>query len=275
MRTITRMFAVHLLSLSLVVTICSSCAPPSAQVSSAPSSAGNSAQVGSDLYLRDDVIADLMNKAGKVAMAELERFNATQEVYKDKVGLHMTPFNPLAEESGMFLKTYQTYDSYEVIDLLRTESFLYPVEYVIQYTYSFYHTLPHHTTELNQFLDIDPKRLAEAETEFTKDGDHTFARRYLADRDGKVREDQFRPIMNHHYYHGMVLSDGVVSPATYANPPTPILYEEEVSMAPGQLPPSGVSGAQAAPGALSGEIVLTPEIIESMKQRAIEESAKQ
>jgi len=129
-------------------------------------------------------VRSLVNKAHEVARGQIERFAKIEAQYTGQVYFHQYINHPFNPDSGIYLKWYRQFTDYEILDIYTSDSVLRPIIMEIRFNYQYMHTPTHHTSERDEFRDIDPIRLAEAETEFSPDGIFSVIRRYQCDRYG-------------------------------------------------------------------------------------------
>jgi hypothetical protein len=133
--------------------------------------------------MNPDAIADFMAKARVVAEADLAKFNEIEKTYMDTPRVYRMP-QPAIAGMGVYVKLYREFKSYEVEDILLTESLLYPVAYRIRFNCDIYSTYPRHI--LN---DEEAEQKSLADTEFTVLRQGQKRRLYKVDAEGKLKDD--------------------------------------------------------------------------------------
>jgi hypothetical protein len=159
-------------ALVLVFTACGS------QVVEAPGSVFNPTEV---------FISSVRQKADELAKAELAKFNAAEEQYKTQVSREENPVNPnpFREGVGTYMKWYRHFTGSKIVDIRRTDSLLNPMAIVIVYDCELMATNSFDEDSKDAFLNIDPVKNAEKETQFNIQRTVKFTREYLCDGQGK------------------------------------------------------------------------------------------
>ena len=133
-----------------------------------------------------EFVAGLEDQAHKLAEADLARFNAAEEQYKNEVSLEVDPANPnpFREGVGAYFKWYRNFTAYKIADIQRSESLLKPIVIQIEYTCDMMATNAWDEDAKDEFLGIDPRKNAEKETAFNVQRQVRFLREYPCDAHG-------------------------------------------------------------------------------------------
>jgi len=137
----------------------------------------------------DDAVDRLLRSAYRLAEQELAQFRKSEEMYKDKLMTHPFTLNPFHPGAKMYVKWYRDFTGYEVRDIYRSDSFLWPAVFEVAYNYDLMHTDIRTTIERDEFLGLDPREQAAEDTEFEKGNSFTVIRRYRAKLDGEVENN--------------------------------------------------------------------------------------
>ncbi len=127
--------------------------------------------------IRSKAFVDMLKeKAADLAEADLTRFNVADAAYKAKVQLH-TQDLPMGE-TGIYIKMYRHFTGYEVRDIYRSDSLIYPIAYAIRFYYEIVATAPQH-------MDLPgAEEKAKRDNEFKVVSKHSITRYYACDDDG-------------------------------------------------------------------------------------------
>lgn len=91
----------------------------------------------------DPVLVDqLKAKAKALAERELGRMAATEMLYRNVVESQTPAYDQLPSSLGAWVKIYRNFEGYEVKDIIRSDSYLSPIEYEIEYRYTIMSTRP-------------------------------------------------------------------------------------------------------------------------------------
>lgn len=77
----------------------------------------------------------LLEKAQQLAKSELARLSAAEMIYRNRVCDHVYTSQDRGIRTDMVMKFYRNFRNAEVVDVKRTDSLLYPVEFVIRYDF--------------------------------------------------------------------------------------------------------------------------------------------
>ncbi len=77
----------------------------------------------------------LMERARQLAEQELARLSAAEMIYRNKVYDHVYVDEDNGVRTDILMKYYRNFRGAEVLDLKRTDSLLYPLEFVIRYDF--------------------------------------------------------------------------------------------------------------------------------------------
>lgn len=213
-----------------VLLVSAGCSSPESQVADAHAAAESAERAFDD----DDVIRlwspeveyteHLMSKGHELAKRELGRMAAAEMMYRNKVELQEIDSGLYAPGTGVYLKIYRNFTGYEIEDIYRSESYLYPVAYQIRYTYDLLGTGPAHSST------PDAVKAAEAQNEFSVLGEYSLVRRYRADREGNYVGNLPDLPPRPNFYRPEEGTEGDEPGAALANP-----------MPPGGMMPPGMS----------------------------------
>ena len=122
----------------------------------------------------------LIDQATKLGEREIARMSAAELIYRNQSFLNESAIkgDVLAPGFGMYLKIYRSFTGFKIKDIYRSESFLYPVAYDIEYDFDLLGTTPR--------VYSDPKsvELSAADTQFNLIGRYNLTRRYKVDAQG-------------------------------------------------------------------------------------------
>ncbi len=90
-------------------------------------------------------IKSLLQKAETLAESQMAALNKAEEQYRDAARFFKFDWHPFDPESGVYAKVYRHYASYEILDILRSESLLRPIHIVIRFHYDVLSTPERHT----------------------------------------------------------------------------------------------------------------------------------
>jgi len=132
-------------------------------------------------------VAAVTRDATALAQAEIAKFNAAEEQYKTVVSLEYNPVNPnpFREGIGTYMKWYRHFTSARIVDIKRSESLIHPMLIVIAYDCEMMATNGSDEDSKDTFLNIDPVKNAEKETQFNLLRTVTFTRNYPCEAFGK------------------------------------------------------------------------------------------
>ncbi len=146
------------------------------------------------------LVAQLEERAHDLAHRQHEYFKAYEDEHRDEVRFHDISGQPFRDGEGVYAKDYRNFIGYTIDDILRSDSYRTPVEMVVTYYYE-WNTTPPRASELGRMLlDLDPRLVAESDSEFTPRGRHRMTRRYLCDSRGEYRGNLDTPLPLETYY---------------------------------------------------------------------------
>ncbi len=119
-------------------------------------------------------------KAVEIAVKEIERLNYAELPFRTQAKFYRNSKHPIRPESGVSVKMYRVFSDYEVTDIYRSDSLLYPVAYEIVYSYEWLTTRAHSS----EFFDPEVLAKAQTEVDFSVRGEYELVRRYSCDVDG-------------------------------------------------------------------------------------------
>lgn len=79
----------------------------------------------------------LLEKAHALAELELARLSAAEMIYRNKVWGHVYTNEDNGNRNEIVMKYYRNFLRTEVVDVKRTDSLLYPVEFIIRYDFDY------------------------------------------------------------------------------------------------------------------------------------------
>ncbi len=126
----------------------------------------------------------LQGKAQEIAERDLARIMATELLYRN-VTEYFEPIHRGRQMSvPLWVKQYRHYRSYEIADIYRSDSYLYPIVYEIHYLYDYLHT------QRREILQTpNAKQVAMKDQDFMVSGSGALIRRYRCDSDGNYIGD--------------------------------------------------------------------------------------
>ena len=141
-----------------------------------PAPAGSSIQNGTGTHV--EYGEALMQRALLLAEEEFARFAATELVYRNQTETQETILPIIGSRVGATIKMYREFTGYEIVDILRTNSMLYPIEIVVRYDYDVL------TTKVRGLGTPDAVSVTDADHEFDTRWKGSFTHRYKCDGDG-------------------------------------------------------------------------------------------
>ncbi len=132
-------------------------------------------------------IEALKQKADTFAQSEMARYNAIELIYKNIPELHTTrvPINNNLIKG--WTKTYRRFTEYEVVDIVRSESMLSPIQYEITFHYEQYNT-PYRKTDAP-----NAQQLCEDDFEYELRFTESLTRTFACDTQGELLESVSAP----------------------------------------------------------------------------------
>src|SRR5262245_45380293 len=130
-----------ILLLSPTILVLAGCTPPTESGDSveATEKEGDVVQIPDmtdPRLIEDEYAAHLLKKGQELAQRELGRMAAAELTYRNKAEFHQLPHGDLfADGQGTFVKLYRNFTGYEIEDIYRSESFLYPIAYQIRFSF--------------------------------------------------------------------------------------------------------------------------------------------
>jgi len=173
-------------------------------------------------------VARLKEEALALAESEIAKFNAADQLYKDKLEFHEIRGHPFMSNAGIYTKMYRDFYNYELVDIYRSESFLWPITYEIRYDYKAY------STEMRHSDFPESKELAKKDTEYTLRYETSVTRRYRCDQDGEY-DGSLPEVVPH---------DSVLTPGVYETSAAAPLANP---LSAGSAPGSGAAAPFPAP----------------------------
>ncbi|MEK7793998.1 MAG: hypothetical protein AAB353_05695 [Candidatus Hydrogenedentota bacterium] len=128
-------------------------------------------------------VDQLKAKANALAERELGRMAATEMLYRNVVELQTPGIDQLPDGTGAWVKIYRSFEGYEIKDIVRSDSYLSPIEYEIEYRYTIFSTRP-----LSQ-LEADGAARAAKDSFFDPLAVRTVSNTYKCDAWGNVVGD--------------------------------------------------------------------------------------
>jgi hypothetical protein len=139
----------------------------------------------------------LRSKAEDIAERDLARMMAAELLYRN-VAEYFEPIHRGRQMSvPLWVKQYRHYRSYEIADIYRSDSYLYPIVYEIHYLYDYLHTA---RREILQTPNA--KEVAMKDQDFRISQSGALIRRYRCDADGNYIGDlpEFPPRPTFEFY---------------------------------------------------------------------------
>ena len=127
---------------------------------------------------RDDRM--LLERAEELAQSEIARLAAEALVYRSLATLHETRLPVIGSKVGVYLKIYREFTGYEVVDLVRSNSVLYPIDIVIRFDFDVL------TTEVRGMSEPDAQKHAQADYRFRVFRQDSITQRYHCDSEGNT-----------------------------------------------------------------------------------------
>lgn len=151
-----------------------------------PGNNGDSLSIGPN---EPGYIEMLRAKAAALAESELARMAAVELIYRSRVQLHESEDPIFLNKFGVYMKLYRNFKGYRLIDIVRSESLMFPIIIEIQYDFDLLATKSHPMDAPNA------KDLAKGERDLRALGNYSFSRLYRCDIAGNVVEGagQFLP----------------------------------------------------------------------------------
>ncbi len=147
-------------------------------------------------------VAGLKDRAHEVARAEIRRLAEAERQYRDEVTRHQF-VGPMGNVAGGYLKMYREFTGYTVVDIRRSESYLYPTVFEIDLAFDDMATPLRHTDLDRALPGVNPRQVAAGDTEFSPRRQLQIRRSFLLDAEGSIvqRDD---PLPRPKYYepHG-------------------------------------------------------------------------
>ena len=122
----------------------------------------------------------LKAKAAALAESELARMAAIELVYRSRVQLFETENPVFLNKIGVYMKLHRNFKGYRLIDIVRSESLMFPIVFEIEYEFDLLATKEHSMNAPNA------KKLAKKERDLRVLGNYRFSRLYRCDIAGNV-----------------------------------------------------------------------------------------
>ncbi|MCH7959445.1 MAG: hypothetical protein IID08_04915 [Candidatus Hydrogenedentes bacterium] len=120
----------------------------------------------------------LLARAEELAQSEIARLAAEALVYRSNAELHETILPVIGSKVGVYVKMYREFTGYEVVDIVRSNSILYPVEIAIRFDFDVL------ATEVRSIGAPDAQVHAQADYRFRVFRQDSVRRRYRCDPEG-------------------------------------------------------------------------------------------
>lgn len=120
----------------------------------------------------------LLARAEELAQSEISRLAAEALVYRSNAELHETVLPMIGSKVGVYVKMYREYTGYEVVDIVRSDSVLYPIEIAIRFDFDVL------ATEVRGMGEPDAQTHAQADYRFRVFRQDSVRRRYRCDPEG-------------------------------------------------------------------------------------------
>lgn len=122
----------------------------------------------------------LLEKANALAESEMARLAATELVYRNQVETQEFVLPVVGSRTGTVIKMYREFTGYEVIDVVRSDSLLCPIEIAVRYDFDMLGTQP------RSFGAPDAETLTRNDFEFDVLWQGNLAHVYQCDREGEL-----------------------------------------------------------------------------------------
>jgi len=136
-------------------------------------------RVDNTRLVNPDYVKSLLQKAENLAESQMAMLNKAAEQYQDAARLFKFDWHPFNPESGVYAKFYRHYTSYEILDILQSESLLRPVHIIIRFHYDVLSTPERHTDYMYS------EEIAWTDTEFSVLRKEDITRVYPCDAKGE------------------------------------------------------------------------------------------
>ena len=153
----------------------------------------------------------LLARAEKLAQSEIARLAAEALVYRSNAELHETRLPVIGSKVGVYVKMYREFTGYEVVDIVRSNSVLYPVEIAIRFDFDVL------ATEVRGSGEPDAQRHAQADYRFRVFRQDSVRRRYRCDLEGNPVD--ILPELPRLKFYGDVSTINVPSPSDRGSVP--------------------------------------------------------
>ncbi|PCJ56197.1 MAG: hypothetical protein COA73_12620 [Candidatus Hydrogenedentota bacterium] len=153
--------------------------------------------VPASLFNTTDFREMLLGKANDLAERELARIMAAELLYRN-VPEYFEPYHIGRQQIiPVWVKQYRHFQSYEIADIYRSDSYLYPMVYEIHYIYDYMHTPPRSMSG-----EKNPKETATNDKDFKISNSSYLIRRYRCDANGDYIGDlpEFAPRPKYEFY---------------------------------------------------------------------------
>lgn len=124
----------------------------------------------------------LQIRADELAQSEIARLAAEALLHRSRATLHETRLPVIGSKVGVYLKIYREFTGYEVVDIVRSNSVLYPIEMVIRFDFDVL------ATEVRGMSEPDAQVHAQADFRFRVFRQNSVTRRYRCDSQGNTAD---------------------------------------------------------------------------------------
>ena len=142
-----------------------------------PGNKGDSLSIGPN---EPGYIDMLKAKAAALAESELARMAAVELMYRSRVQLYESEDPVFLNKFGVYMKLHRNFKGYRLIDIVRSESLMFPIVFEIRYEFDLLGTKEHSMDARNA------KELAKEERDLRVLGNYGFSRLYRCDAAGNV-----------------------------------------------------------------------------------------
>lgn len=125
-----------------------------------------------------DFRVTMLEQAESLAAEELARLSAIELLYKNIPQLQMATIPVEERRIGGWVKSYRKYTGYEINDIYRSDSYLYPIIFEISYQFDQFHT------ETRDFKNVRSQGISMNDKKFTLLKKDSLIRRYRCDENG-------------------------------------------------------------------------------------------